>query len=296
MTMISKKATPFDLINVLLMLLMMFTMVYPLYYIIVGSLNEGQDLMRGGVYFFPRTFTLDNYRAVFYDQAIISALLVTVAKTVVGTVTSVLFTALVAYGITRPKLKLKKLYIPIIMFTMFFGGGLIPYFMLIMNIGLYDSFWVYIIPSLFSVWYMIIFMSFIREIPDSLIESAKMDGAGEYRIFIQIILPLAKPALAAVALFTAVSHWNAYFDSMMYTFSPALQTIQLYLMRVITDPSASSGIGLNVAQLLPGAAQRITPQTIKLATMVVTAMPIVIIYPFLQKYFVKGVLIGSVKG
>lgn len=291
-----KKISVFDIVNVIVQLLLMFIMVYPLWYIIVGSLNDGQDLMRGGVYLFPRAFTLDNYRAVFYDNAIVNALMITVAKSVLGTLTSVLFTTLVAYGLTRPNLKFKKLYIAVIMFTMFFGGGLIPYFLLIQSIGLYDNFLVYIIPSLFSVWYMIIIQSFLREIPPSLIESAKIDGAGEYRIFAQIILPLSKPVLAAVALFTAVSHWNSYFDSMMYTYSPGLQTIQLYLKKVITDPSAASGIGVGIAQQIPGAAQKITPQTIKLATMVVTALPIVAVYPFLQRYFVKGVMIGSVKG
>ena len=286
----------FDIINIFIMLLMMIIMIYPLWFITISAFNDGQDLMRGSVYLWPREFTLDNFKAVFYEKAILNAFMVTIAKCLIGTVTSVIFTTLVAYGITRPNLKFKKFYIPFIMFTNFFGGGLIPYFLLINNIGLYDSFWVYIIPSLFSVWYMIIIQNYIRDIPLSLIESAKIDGASEYHIFYSIILPLSKPVLAAVSLFTIVAHWNSYFDSMMYTYSNHLQTIQLYLKKVITDPSMSHGIGISIAQQLPGAAQRITPQTIKMATMVVTAAPMIIVYPFVQRYFVKGVTIGAVKG
>jgi len=179
---------------------------------------------------------------------------------------------------------------------MFFGGGLIPYFLLIKNIGLYDNFWVYIIPGLFSIWNMIIIQSFMRELPSSLIESAKIDGANEYRIFFQIVLPLSKAVLAAIALFTVVGHWNSYFDAMMYTNKPELQTIQLYLKKVLTDPSAARSVGTQAAKTMPIAARRITPQSIKFATMAVTAAPIVMVYPFLQKYFVSGVMIGSIKG
>ena len=184
----------------------------------------------------------------------------------------------------------------IIMFTMFFGGGLIPYFLLIRSLHLYNTFWVYIIPSLFNVWNMIIIQSFMRELPEALNESAKMDGAGEYRIFLQIILPLSKPVIAAIALFTIVGHWNSYFDSMMYTADVSLQTIQLYLKKVITDPSVAAGMGATAARVVPDAAAKITAQSVKLAAMAVTALPVVAIYPFLQKYFVKGMTIGAVKG
>ncbi len=203
---------------------------------------------------------------------------------------------MVAYAITRPKLRLKKLYIPFIMLTMFFSGGLIPYFILIVDLGLYDSFWVYVIPTMFSAYNMIIIQSFMRELPSELIESAKLDGASEYRIFFQMILPLSKPVLATIALFTVVTHWNSYFDSMMYTSSQELQTIQLFLKKVITDPSVSRGLGSAATIAIPDQAATLTPQVVKLATMVVTALPVVCIYPFLQRYFVKGVTVGAVKG
>lgn len=290
------RSTAFDWINYAVMVLLAFIMVYPLWYCVAGSLNEGMDYLRGGVFLWPRKWTLANYKAVFLDSAILNAFWVTIWKCLVGTVTSVLCTAMVAYAITRPKLRLKKLYIPFIMLTMFFSGGLIPYFILIVDLGLYDSFWVYIIPAMFSAYNMIIIQSFMRELPSELIESAKLDGASEYRIFFQMILPLSKPVLATIALFTVVTHWNSYFDSMMYTSSQELQTIQLFLKKVITDPSVSRGLGSAATIAIPDQAATLTPQVVKLATMVVTALPVVCIYPFLQRYFVKGVTVGAVKG
>ena len=290
------RSTAFDWINYAVMVLLAFIMIYPLWYCVAGSLNEGMDYLRGGVFLWPRKWTFANYKAVFLDSAILNAFWVTIWKCLVGTVTSVLCTAMVAYAITRPKLRLKKLYIPFIMLTMFFSGGLIPYFILIVDLGLYDSFWVFIIPTMFSAYNMIIIQSFMRELPSELIESAKLDGASEYRIFFQMILPLSKPVLATIALFTVVTHWNSYFDSMMYTSSQELQTIQLFLKKVITDPSVSRGLGSAATIAIPDQAATLTPQVVKLATMVVTALPVVCIYPFLQRYFVKGVTVGAVKG
>ena len=290
------RSTSFDWINYTVMVLLAFIMIYPLWYCVAGSLNEGMDYLRGGVFLWPRKWTLANYKAVFLDSAILNAFWVTIWKCLVGTITSVLCTAMVAYAITRPKLRLKKLYIPFIMLTMFFSGGLIPYFILIVDLGLYDSFWVYVIPTMFSAYNMIIIQSFMRELPSELIESAKLDGASEYRIFFQMILPLSKPVLATIALFTVVTHWNSYFDSMMYTSSQELQTIQLFLKKVITDPSVSRGLGSAATIAIPDQAATLTPQVVKLATMVVTALPVVCIYPFLQRYFVKGVTVGAVKG
>lgn len=290
------KNTAFDWINCIVMALISFLMLYPLWYCIVGSFNEGSDYLRGGVFLWPRKWTLANYRAVFLDRSILNAFGVTIAKCLIGTVTSVLCTSMVSYAITRPQLKLKKIYIPFIMLTMFFSGGLIPYFILITDLGMYDSFWVYIIPTMFSAYNMIIIQSFMRELPGELIESAKIDGASEYRIFFQMILPLSKPVLATISLFTIVNHWNSYFDSMMYTSSQKLQTIQLFLKKVITDPSVARGLGSAATITIPEQASTLTPQVVKLATMVITALPIICVYPFLQRYFVKGVTMGAVKG
>lgn len=286
----------FDVINTVIMIAMMAVMVFPFWYCVAGSFNDGTDYLRGGIYFWPRKFTLANYSAVFRDRTIFHSFMVSVAKSLLGSFSSLLVTALAAYVMCRPHLKWKKFYAPFMTLTMYFSGGLIPYFLVIKNLGLYDNFLVYIIPGLFSVWNLIIMRSFFVDLPDSLIESAKMDGAGEYRIFFRIVLPLSKPVLATVLLFSLVGQWNSYFDSMMYTSSASIQTIQLFLKKIITDPGAAGGLASSAAMAIPEAAKKVTPQTIKLAAMVVTSLPIICVYPFLQKYFVKGMTIGAVKG
>ncbi len=290
------KVTTFDVINVLIMLLMMLIMLYPFWYCLVGSLNNGNDYIRGGIYFWPRQFTFANYKAVFRDRTILDAFAVTAAQTIIGTAASLLVTALAAYAMTRPGLKFKGFYAPFMTLTMYFGGGLIPYFIVIKNLGLYDNFLVYIIPSLFSVWNMIIMRSFFAELPAGLVEAAKIDGAGEYRIFFQIVIPLSKAVFATIILFSLVGYWNSYFTSMMYTSSQELQTIQFYLKRLITEPGTTSSLANSAAIMVSKQANQSSPQTIKLAAMIITAAPIICIYPFLQKYFAKGVMIGSVKG
>ncbi|HOS29583.1 MAG TPA: carbohydrate ABC transporter permease [Treponemataceae bacterium] len=276
-----------------LMVLLCFITLYPVWYTIVISFNDSTDSLRGGIYWFPRKFTLQSYITVFQDKTIIKAFRVTILRTLIGTVTNVLFTSMVAFALSKNHIMGRKLYMIIGTITMFFGGGLIPYFILIKNIGLYDSFWVYVIPSLFNFYNMIIFIAFFRELPAGLEESAKLDGANEIVIFIRIILPLSMPVLATIALFTGVYHWNDYFMGVMYTNKQDLQPIQTFLYRIVASASASKTV---VAMPAGVAAQQVSSQSVRLATMVVTTAPIVCVYPFLQKYFVKGMLIGSIKG
>ncbi|GLX68458.1 carbohydrate ABC transporter permease [Paenibacillus glycanilyticus] len=296
MTVQSRGEKWFSVFNTIVMLIIMFLTLAPFWFTIAGSLNEGMDYMRGGVYFWPRSFTWGNYIAVFSDPTIYHAYWITAARTLLGTLTHVLFTALIAYGISRPNLKGKSAYMIYIMIPMFFGGGLVPTYLLYRDIGLLDNFMVFIIPGLFSVWDMMILLSFFRTIPESLIESAKIDGAGEYRIFLKFIIPLSMPALAAIALFNGVGHWNSYYDTLMFTSSDSLQTIQLFLMRVVTDATFAQGMSSQAAALVPEQAKKISPETLKLAMMIATTAPILLIYPFLQRYFVKGIMIGSIKG
>ncbi|WP_138751382.1 carbohydrate ABC transporter permease [Paenibacillus sinopodophylli] len=286
----------FDTFNIIVMTAIMVLTIAPFWFALVGSFNQGLDYMRGGVYFWPRTFTLSNYFSVFADQTIFHAYFVTISRTLAGTALHVAFTALVAYGMSRRALAGRNVYIVVMMFTMFFYGGLVPTYLLYKDLGLLNNFLVYIIPTMFSVWDMIIVMSFFRSIPEQIIESAKIDGAGEYRIFLQLILPLTKPVLAAIALFNGVYHWNAYTDAMLFTTKEALEPVQLFLMRIVTDSSVATKFGEQAASVMPEEAKQISPETLKLAMMMATTAPILVIYPFLQKYFVKGVLIGSVKG
>ncbi|WP_337099875.1 carbohydrate ABC transporter permease [Paenibacillus sp. YIM B09110] len=296
MTVKSSGEKVFEIFNGVVMIAIMVLTIAPFWFSLVGSLNEGLDYMRGGVYFWPREFTLANYIGVFSDPSIYNAYLVTAARTLLGTLLHVLFTALVAYGLSRPNLKGKSVYMIYIMITMFFAGGLVPTYLLYRDLGLLDNFLVFIIPGMFGVWDLMILLSFFRSIPESIIESAKIDGAGEYRIFWRFILPLAMPACAAIALFNGVGHWNSYFDSLMFTTSESLQTVQLFLMRVVTDASFATGMGAQAANAVPEQAKKLSPETLKLAMMIATTAPILVIYPFLQRYFVKGIMIGSIKG
>ncbi|WP_255422578.1 carbohydrate ABC transporter permease [Treponema sp. Marseille-Q3903] len=286
-------ASTMDHIIYIVMALICFVALYPVWYTVVISFNDSSDAMRGGVYWFPRKFSLESYRAVFQDKTIVQAFMVTVLRTLIGTVTSVFFTAMVAYAFSKKHIMFNKFYTILGTITMFFGGGLIPYFITIKNLGLYDSFLVYIIPGLFNFYNMIIFMSFFKAMPASLEESAKLDGANDMLIFVRIIIPLSMPVVATIALFNGVGHWNDYFTGVMYINKAALQPIQTYLYRIVASASASKAV---VAMPAGVSAQQVSSQSVRLATMVVTTFPIMCVYPFLQKYFVKGMLIGSIKG
>ena len=275
------------------MILVCFCALYPVWYTVIVSFNNSEDTLRGGIYFFPRKFTLESYKTVFQDKSIIKAFGVTILRTLIGTVCSVLFTAMVGYAFSKKHIWGNRVYMIIGTITMFFGGGLIPTFILYKNIGLYDNFLVYVLPSLFNFYNMIIFMSFFRELPVGLEESAKLDGANDMLIFFRIILPLSMPVLATIALFNGVGQWNDYFTGVMYINNADLQPIQTFLYRIIASASASK----TVVSLPAGiSAQQVSSQSVRLATMVVTTLPIVCVYPFLQKYFVKGMLVGSIKG
>ncbi|GGF91238.1 ABC transporter permease [Paenibacillus abyssi] len=282
----------FDGFNILGMLAICFITLYPIWYVLVNSFNDGQDAMRGGIYWWPRAFSMDNYVEVFKNPGIMTAMGVTVAKTLVGTAAHVFFTAMVAYAFSQRELIGRNIYLLMGTFTLFFSGGLIPFYLLIRDLGMLDNFMVYIIPFLFSFFDLIIFMSFFREIPGALKEAAKIDGANDFSIFTRVIIPVSMPVIATISLFHGVWQWNDYFVGMIYINNMDLQPIQTFLFRVVAQSSSSQ----IVAAAGGGVDRTVTSQSIKLATMVVTTAPIVFAYPFLQKYFVKGLMIGSVKG
>lgn len=284
----------FDLLNTLGMLCICFAMLYPIWFTLVNSLNHGQDALRGGIYWWPRVFSIESYGAVFKNPDIFVSLGVTVARTLIGTLTSVLFTAMVAYGLSKKHLVARKYFMAFGITTMFFDGGLIPYFLTIKNLGLLDSFWVFIIPALFSFYNAIIFMTFFSQIPSDIEESAKIDGANDLMIFIRIVLPLSMPVLATIALFNGVGHWNDYFSGVIFITSKKwLTPIQTFLYRAVAESSSNA-----MMQKMPSSVRLsvVTSNSVRLATMIVTTAPIVVVYPFLQKYFVKGMMLGSVKG
>lgn len=284
----------FDTVNMIFMLVICFLCIYPIWYVIVNSFNDAKDAMLGGIYWWPRMFSLENYKAVFEDNSVVQAFKVTIGKTIIGTTINVFFTAMVAYPLSKPNLVGRKFYMLMGTITMFFSGGLIPTFILFKKMSLLNNFMVYIIPAAFNFFNLLIFINFFREIPQSLEESARIDGGSEWKVFTRIILPLSKPVLATIALFAGVGQWNDYFGGLMYmTDRVDLEPIQTYLYRMVAQVQSSQVAGSITASNIT--ASDTTSTSIKLATMVITTLPICCVYPFLQKYFVKGMMVGAVK-
>lgn len=280
----------FDLLNVILMLGLCVITLYPFYNIVITSFNDPTDAARGGITLWPRVFSVDNYRIVFRDENMLHAFVVTIARTLLGTATAVLFTGAFAYGISKSELIGRRFFLMMAIVTMYFSGGIIPYYLVVAKyLHLKEDFLVYIIPNLFNVFNAIIMLTFFRALPKEIEESAKIDGANDLRIFFQLVLPVSKPVLATIALYNAVFHWNAWYDAMLFG-GDKLPTLQQILMQII---SSNSNVSQLASQLGFGA---VSAASLKLATMVITTLPIVFTYPFVQKYFVQGVMIGSVKG
>jgi putative aldouronate transport system permease protein len=284
-----KENRVFNIFNIIFMSLFALIIIFPIWDIVVASFSSPDALAKPGIRIWPEEFSLESYRLVFQDDTIWNAFLISVLKTVVGVITHVIFTAMVAYGMSKKELFGRNLYTALGIGTMFFSGGMIPTYLLMKELGLLDSFWVYILPSLFSYYDMIILMNFFREIPDSLEESAKIDGAGVWTIFLKIILPLSTPVLATIALFNGVYQWNDYMTAKLYISNEALYPIQMKLYEIIVQTQAQT-MQTATSVVIPTSSE-----SIQLATIVIATVPIVLVYPFLQKYFIKGMMIGAVK-
>lgn len=284
------KMTAFDWINYVILGLFALITLYPFIYVIAGSFNDGMDYAAGGVWLWPRKVTLANYAVVMKDFAFWKAFGNTLLITVIGTVSALLVTSAVAYAMSRKELRYRDVFQWINLFAMFFSGGLIPYFLIINLLGLYDNFLVYIIPSVYSVYNMIIIQSFFKGIPEELHEAAVIDGAGEVRIWFTIYIPLSTPVLATVGLWLATGFWNSYFNTMVYTRGGDLATLQYHLMKMIKQAKVDTE-GMD-----PSLLEQTTSQTISFAAIVIATLPIVCVYPFIQKHFAKGVMVGSLKG
>lgn len=287
----------FHTINTIFMLLVVTVTLYPFLQTLAVSFNDGSDTLAGGIYLWPRVWTLENYRAVFISGTIYHAAFISVSRTIISTMLGVFLTTMLAYALAQPQYIFRKKIGLLFILTMYFNAGLIPNYFLIKNMGLLHNFMVYILPSLVSAFNLIIMRTYIRGLPFSLTESAKIDGAGEFRIFWKIIFPLCTPVLATVALFIAVGSWNSWFDTFLYASSDIkLSTLQYEMMKMLgsimsanNDPSMLAGGQNNQVQSL------VTPASMRSAITIVTAVPILFVYPFLQKYFVVGLNLGSVK-
>lgn len=287
----------FPVVNTLILCLLMFITLYPVINTVAISFNDGTDALRGGITLWPRVFSTRAYHDLFVDPAIYQAFFISVSRTVITTILNLVLTSMLAFALSRKEYVLRHFITTVMVLTMYVNAGLIPNYLLISKtLGLSKSFWVYIIPTMFSCFNMIVIRTYISGLPEALAESARIDGAGDLRIFWQIIFPLCTPVLATVALFVAVGSWNQWFDTQLYNGSKKnLYTLQYLLKMKLATTSQSMNAAQTSADALKNSSQT-TPITIRCAITVVSALPILVVYPFLQRYFVTGMVLGGVKG
>lgn len=283
----------FVICNTLFMIVFVLVTLYPVLNTIAISFNDGVDAVRGGIHLLPRKFTLKNYTTVFHQQNIMTGAYISVARTVIGTLFALAANALLAFIVSRKRFLFKAQLSFFWVITMYVNGGMIPVLLLYKNLHLTNSFWVYVIPGMISAFNMLVLRTYMQGIPDSLEESAQLDGAGYMMIFTRIISPLCKPVYATVALFVAVYQWNSWFDAMLYNrMNSEYTTLQYELMKLLSSVMQQSGSATSISTVN---AATVTPTSVRAAATVVTMLPIICLYPFLQRYFVTGLTIGGVK-
>ncbi len=282
----------FYLCNGIFMIAFVVITLYPVLNTLVISFNDGTDALRGGIHLWPRKWSIKNYQTVLTKDNLVTGAYITVARTIIGTLLALITNALLAFIVSRKRFLFKKQLSLFWVVTMYVNGGLIPTFLLFKGLELTNSFGVYVIPGMLSAFNMLVIRTFMNGIPDSLEESAQLDGAGYMTIFIRIISPLCKPVYATVALFVAVGQWNSWFDAMIYNrMRSDLTTLQYELMKLLSSVTNQGGSVEN----LKNAAGAVTPTSVRAAATIVTILPIIMLYPFLQKYFVTGMTLGGVK-
>lgn len=282
----------FVVCNTLFMIAFVVITLYPVINTVAISFNDGIDAVRGGIHLLPRKFTLRNYDIVLHKQNIVTGAYISVLRTIIGTLVALAANALLAYIVSRKRFLFKSQLSFFWVITMYVNGGLIPVFLLYKGLHFTNSFWVYIIPGMVSAFNMLVLRTYMQGLPDSLEESAQLDGAGYMTIFIKIISPLCKPVYATIALFVAVGQWNSWFDAMLYNrMKDDYTTLQYELMKLLSSVMQQSGS----ADAAKNVSDAITPTSIRSAATVVTMLPIICLYPFLQRYFVAGLTIGGVK-
>ncbi len=293
-----KKSNLFDVFNYAGMIILAIITLYPFLNVLAISLNDTIDTVRGGITIYPRMFTLASYKEILSNKNLGMASVVSVLRTVIGTATSLTCTAMLAYTISRKDYFARKFITTIFIITMYVGGGLIPSYMLIRALGLFHNFNVYIIPGLIGVFNVIVIRSYIDGLPHELEESATIDGANDLLLFFRIVLPLCTPVLSVIALFTAVGHWNSWFDTYLYCNGDRnLSTLQFELQGILQNTAMLSGNEANPYLLVDPSKQhiKISPKSVQMAMTVLVTLPILLVYPAVQKYFVKGMTLGAVK-
>ncbi|MBR6007459.1 MAG: carbohydrate ABC transporter permease [Clostridia bacterium] len=289
----------FPFVNTIVLVLLMFATLYPVITTIAYSFNDGTDALKGGISLWPRVWSVKSYTSILQDPAVYQAAWISASKTVIITVLNLFWTSMLAYALARREYVLRPFITTVMVLTMYVNAGIIPNYLLISKtLNLKNTYWVYIIPTMFSCFNMIVLRTYIAGLPEALVESARIDGAGDIRTFWQIIFPLCKPVLATVALFVAVGSWNSWFDTHLYCGSKQnLITLQYLLkMKLATTQASSNAANATVDALANQSVAKTTPVTIRCAITVISTVPILVVYPFLQRYFVTGMVLGSVKG
>lgn len=290
------KDTAFDITNFCLLAILGFATLYPFINLLAISFNDPFDTVRGEVYFIPNIFTINNYKIIFQNDSLLGAIFRSVLRTGLGTFLSVLCTTMLAYTLTRRDFILRKSINLLMVISLYVSGGIIPTYLLIKTIGLTNSFWVYIIPGLIGVFNVIIIRTYMEQLPEGLVESARIDGANDFQVLFRIIVPCSLPVLSTVVLFTAVGHWNSWFDNYLYNSKENLSLLQFELMKILIQSTSqmmnqASSTGHVDSDLLKAT----TPESIRATMTVLVTFPILFVYPFLQKYFIKGAMIGAIK-
>lgn len=284
----------FDIGNVSLMIVVLIATLYPFLHVLALSFNDSIDTVRGGITIYPRVFTLDNYKVILTKDSLLTAFAVSVTRTIVGTILGLAACSMVAYTLSRRDFQARRLVSVILLLTLYVSGGLIPVFLLFRDLKLLNSFWVYVLPGMVGAFYIFVIRSFMDNLPYELQESAKLDGANDFGVYARIMLPLCKPVLATIALFLAVAQWNSWFDTYLYNGSAAhLTTLQFELVKILQSTQTSIEQARFNSTVEQG--QTVSPDSIKMAITIVTILPILLVYPFLQRYFVKGLTLGAVK-
>lgn len=289
-----RKPDLFAVVNGLVMLLFTLACIYPFYYVLIVSLNDPLDAQRGGLYLWVRSFSFENYKAIFQTSELLNAYQITLFRVIVGSVLHLLFTAMFAFALTKKHFVFRKFLTWWMLIPMYFSGGLIPTYVVMDMLGLVNNVMVYVLPHLLATFHILILRTFLNELPAALEESAVIDGASDFSLFWRIVVPLSTPVLATVALFIGVFHWNDWFSGFTYMTSEDLWTAQNVLLKIIQTNEASNIA--SISKMDAGFKATVTAESVKMAMLVITTVPVIVVYPFLQKYFVKGMMLGSVKG
>lgn len=286
----------FNIFNITFLTLLCVIMLYPYLNQVAVSLNEGRDTMLGGITIFPRRFTLVNFQAVFTNPDFLSAAFISVTKVLLNVVLTVSVTFMCAYSLTRRTIPCKKQFTLFLMIPNYVTAGVIPTYILYRYLGLIDNYWVYVVPTCFTFYNFVILRSFLQELPASIDESAEIDGANQFQTMVKITLPLSLPVLATITLWVAVGSWNEYNITLMYVTNRKLYTLQYLMMQIVKESELVQQMAMQSAMGMENPLVTPTPDSVKAATLIVTTLPIIMVYPFLQKYFVKGITVGAVKG